>query len=241
MNGAAIQATINSAIAIYESTFADPITVSIKFQSSNSGLGSSSTFFANVAYQTYPNALIADGKSADDAVALAGLPAGPNNPVNGPSTINVKTANLRAVGINVNPPAGQPDGTITLNTVITTPGSPGTTAQYFLMPVVMHEINEVFGLGSSLPGISIGTIFPRISIVTTTPATGASRPAPPHRLSFRSIALRSRRSSTIGMTAAILAIGRATRCRAVFSREFRTRLRARARIRRLVLSFALSM
>jgi hypothetical protein len=160
VNGAAIQATINSAIAIYESTFADPITVSIKFQSSNSGLGSSSTFFANVAYQTYPNALIADGKSADDAVALAGLPGGPNNPVNGASTINVKTANLRAVGINVNPPAGQPDGTITLNTLITTPGSPGTTAQYFLMPVVMHEINEVFGLGSSLPGISIGTIFP---------------------------------------------------------------------------------
>ena len=47
-----------------------------------------------------------------------------------------------------------------LNTTITSPGSPGSTAVFFLLPVVLHEIDEVLGLGSSLPSVPLSTIFP---------------------------------------------------------------------------------
>ncbi len=159
-NAAAIEATINSAISTYEANFSDPITVNITFQSSNTGLGSSSTFFGTVTYASYLTALTADSKTADDTLALAHLGAGPNNPVNSNANINVKTANLRAIGINANPPSGQPDGTITLNTHITTPGSPGSSLTFNLLPVVEHEIDEVLGLGSALPSPPNSTIFP---------------------------------------------------------------------------------
>ena len=159
-NAASIEGTINTAISGYETLFADPINVAIKFQEGG-GLGGSSTFFANVSYSTFLTALNADKTTAADATALSLLfPGGPNNPVNGDPTINVKTANLRAVGINVNPPAGQPDGTITLNTSLTFPGSPSSSLQYSLLSVTQHEIDEVLGLGSSLPGVPFDTIFP---------------------------------------------------------------------------------
>jgi hypothetical protein len=158
-NAAAIEGAINAAIGIYEARFTDPITVAIRFQEGG-GLGGSSTFFANVSYASYLAALIADASTSSDATALSHLPAGPNNPVNGNATIDVKTANLRAIGINVNPPPGNPDGTITLNTSLTSPGSPGSTGQYMLQVVIEHEIDEVLGLGSSLPGVPFGTIFP---------------------------------------------------------------------------------
>jgi hypothetical protein len=158
-NKTAIENTINAAIAIYEADFADPITVNIKFQEMSTGLGMSNTFFATVSYTQYLAQLAADAKTTDDATAIAHLPAGPNNPVNGTASINVKTANLRAIGINVNPPTGQPDGTISLNTSITNPGSPGSSNAFSLIAVTEHEIDEVLGLGSALPTTS-GNPFP---------------------------------------------------------------------------------
>jgi hypothetical protein len=154
-NAAAIEGTINAAIAIYENDFADPINVHIAFQEMTSGLGQSSTFFGTVSYSSYLGALMGNSKTADDATALAHLGSGPNNPVNGTASINVKTANLRAIGILANPPTGQPDGTIGLNTSITNPG----TGAYSLMAVTEHEINEVLGLGSALP-TTTGNPFP---------------------------------------------------------------------------------
>jgi hypothetical protein len=159
-NGAAIEATIYAAIANIQSKFSDPITVTISFAAMNKGLGQSSTYYANGSYSSFLGALKADAKTKDDFTAIALLPSVPTNPVNGNATINVKTANLRAVGINVNPPAGQPDGFIRVNTLITNPGSPGTSGQYSLMTTVEHEIDEVLGLGSSLPSVSFSTIFP---------------------------------------------------------------------------------
>ena len=43
---------------------------------------------------------------------------------------------------------------------LTSPGSPGTSAQYILQVVTEHEIDEVLGLGSSLPRTPSETIFP---------------------------------------------------------------------------------
>ena len=156
-NAASIEGTINSAIAFYETTFSDSVTVNITFNETSSGLGSSSTFFENVPYSLYLAALIADKTSANDATALAGLGLGPANPVNGNATINVKTANLRAVGL---PASVSQDGFIDLNTNLTDVGSPGTSGQYSLLATTEHEIDEVLGIGSALPSPPLGTIFP---------------------------------------------------------------------------------
>ena len=159
-NAAAIENTINTAIAILQSQFSDPITVKINFKKVTSGLGSSSVWFVNGSYTTFLAALKGDVKTADDVTATSLLPSVSTNPVNGATTINVKTANLRAVGIVTPPTPDGFDGTISLNTTITNPGSPGSPGTYSLLPVVLHEIDEVLGLGSSLPNVPSGTIFP---------------------------------------------------------------------------------
>ncbi len=157
-NAATIEGTINLAIAVYESKFADPITVHITFQEGG-GLGSSNTFFTTISYAAYLAALTADAKTSDDAIALAHLPTAVQFlTFFGTPNINVKTANERAVGIanGVNP-----DGTITLNTSIMNLSRTGAQdpAKYDLMAVVSHEIDEVLGLGSILP-IRLDNPFP---------------------------------------------------------------------------------
>jgi hypothetical protein len=156
-NAAAIEAAISTAIDNITSQFSEPITVNITFVKQTTGLGASSTFYGTVPYATFLTALKGNAKTSDDVTAMALLPNVSTNPVNGNGNINVKTANLRAVGINANP--GQ-DGTIWLNTTITTPGSPGSTGTYNLIPVIEHEIDEVLGLGSSLPSVPNSTVFP---------------------------------------------------------------------------------
>jgi hypothetical protein len=147
-NAAAIENTINAAIAIYQADFADPITVNITFQEMSTGLGMSNTFFGTVSYATYLAQLTADAKTSDDATALAHLPTALQySTFFGTSSINVKTANQRAIGL-IN--SQNPDGTISLNTSITTPGSPGSSGAFSLMAVTEHEIDEVLGLSSNL-------------------------------------------------------------------------------------------
>src|ERR1035438_2895701 len=70
---AAIEATINSAIAVYEADFSDPITVSFDFQEVTNGLAGSSTYYVTVAYSDYLTALTAHATSADDFTVLAHL------------------------------------------------------------------------------------------------------------------------------------------------------------------------
>jgi FG-GAP-like repeat len=163
-NAAAIQNTITTAVALYASKILDPMTVTINFKSMTSGLGRSNYFYCNITYSSFLAALKADSKSADDATATALLPSASTNPVNGSSTINVHTANLRAIGITAcgGTPAA-PEGTISLNLAITSPGFTGSSGAYSLLSVVEHEIDEVLGLGSALPNPSVlqnGAIFP---------------------------------------------------------------------------------
>jgi hypothetical protein len=169
-NAAAIESTINTAIAIVQSQFSDPIIVSIKF-TTGGGLGASSSWYATLPYGTFLGALKGGAKTGDDATATSLLPSVATNPVNGQPTINVKSANLRAIGIATGPTPDGFDGTISVNTAITSPGSPGSSGTFSLLPVVLHEIDEVLGLGSSLPLVLQGTIFPedlyRYSAVNT--------------------------------------------------------------------------
>ena len=149
-NSAAIMGTIGTAISWYETTFADPITVDITFVAGTSGLGSTSFSLYLLTYQDFYNALLADATSPDDVTALARLAVdgtGVNNPVTGSSQVFIKAPNARALGFAT---SGGSDATITFNAALTTPGSPGSSGTYNLLPVIFHEIDEALGLGSTL-------------------------------------------------------------------------------------------
>ena len=145
---------------MFESQITTPITVNITFQEMGSGLGSSSTFFGTITYNQYLAALQAHSSSdAVDTSALATLPAGPNNPVNGTTSVDVTTANLRALGFNA---AVATDSTISVNTAITNfTGKPFNSSFYDLLAVVEHEMDEALGTGSDLDtGSTTGAIRP---------------------------------------------------------------------------------
>jgi hypothetical protein len=152
-NAAKIEGTINQAIQVYQTTFTNNINVTINFNEMSSGLGSSNFFFYNISYASFLAALKANATTADDMIALAHLPNGTSNPVTNDNFIDVKTANLRALGFTGfnSGLAGGVDGIIGLNTSITDVGSPGTTGQYSLLATVEREIDKVLGLGSALP------------------------------------------------------------------------------------------
>jgi hypothetical protein len=170
-NGAAIEGTINTAIATYESLFTNNITVSIYFQEMTSGLGESNTDIYDESYTSFYNDLVANN---GNPAAITGLNAnggdantnGGVNPVTGDSNIQLNSADARALGINI-PPAcfgtgapgsvqcgssgtGPYDGIISLNTGITYPPQPNNGSNYALISVAEHEIDEVLGLGSAL-------------------------------------------------------------------------------------------
>lgn len=164
-NSAGIISTINTAISWYQSTFSDNVTVNITFKASTSGLGSTEFPLYLLSYEDYYNALVLDGTSVDDAAALLRLAvdgAGVNNPVTGNTDILIKGPNARALGFST---PGGTDATISLNTSLTTPGSPSSSGVYYLLPVVYHEINEALGLGSTLglplPGALANTPSPQ--------------------------------------------------------------------------------
>lgn len=162
-NAATIEAGINAAIARVEADIANPITVNILFMETASGLGGSSTSHYILPYTTYRSAL-ATGQtlSANDVTALASLPAGPNNPVNGNANVNVQTSLARALGIaNF---TGS-DGTISLNTSIMNLSRTGTQngSFYDLQAVAAHEMDEVLGIGG--PGSALPTTNSSVGVL----------------------------------------------------------------------------
>jgi hypothetical protein len=174
-NAASIEATINSAIAYYDSTFTshDPLTVNITFKEGG-GLGGSNTTVFRLNYQDYINALTA-ASSGDgtDTTALAHLPNTVNNPVTGTSFIGVKSADCRGLGLGGGACTIASDGTITLNTSLTHPGSPGTSNQYSLFAVTEHEIDEVLGFGSSVGGTGFFSNLPLLQDIFRYTSGGA--------------------------------------------------------------------
>ncbi len=158
-NAATITNTINSAIAIYEARFATPITVTILFEEMTSGLGQSLTYIGTTSYSSFFSALTARATTTNDVIALAHLTGGTTDPVDGLTSIQLTTANLRALGFNANPPSGQPDSTISLNTSLMNLSRTNINPSlYDLQAVASHEIDEVLGTSSGLGGGSISAV-----------------------------------------------------------------------------------
>jgi hypothetical protein len=158
---AAIEATINAAIAVYEANISDPITAHFTFKNVTTGLAGSSTYTTTVSYSDYLVALKARATSADDATALAHLPPGPNNPVNGNTQITLKDPLARALGFGASPPSGQPDSTISLNIAnMNITSSDPDPNKYLLFAAVSHEMDEGLGFGGGLDGLFNGAAAP---------------------------------------------------------------------------------
>jgi hypothetical protein len=149
-NSAQIQATINQAINFYKTNFTDNLSVNITFKIDESiVLGQSNTAIADISYTNFRSALASHATTANDTLALSLLPVQTANPVNGNNNVTLSSANLRALGFNVNPPS---DGTVSLKTSIMNlqHGVVTDPAKFDLYAVAAHEINEVLGLGSAL-------------------------------------------------------------------------------------------
>ena len=164
-NAAAIQATINGAIAIYESLFSDPITIQIRFRYATTApdgshlpqglVSESDTALYIVRWNAFVSALRADAETNNDDVANASLPGSALS-----TNIRPTSANGRAVGLNTPPvmfadgtvgQGGQYDGIVTLNS--SKPfqfGRPVNPNSFDAQHLTEHEIDEVIGLGSHL-------------------------------------------------------------------------------------------
>lgn len=163
-NAVAIQATINQAIAIYQSLFSDPVTVSILFRYSSTApdgtfisgsIARSNYVYYSIWWSNYINALIADGKTVSDSTANSSLPGNAFS-----TNLRPTSANGRAIGLNT-PPAmyadatvgsgGRYDGIVTLNSSASFQFTrPTAAANYDALRCIEHEIDEVLGLGSYL-------------------------------------------------------------------------------------------
>ncbi len=185
-NSGAIEAGINAMITRVEADITNPITVNITYAEENSGLGGSESFFyPNIPYSTYLNSLQHNQiLSPSDNTALASLPAGPNNPVDGSPGVNVNVMLATALGIqNFTGTAG----TISLNTSIMNLARTGSQnpSFYDLQSVAGHETDEILGIGGPgtvLPDATTGSVgvldlfryaSPGVRSFTTNPSVNA--------------------------------------------------------------------
>jgi len=107
-HAAAIEATIDQAIQVYENLFSNPINVTIDFQEMSSGLGQSSKELYGVNYSDFYTNYSANAADNNDPVAQTALASGvvPNqagNPVTGGTLMAVSTADLKALGFGIYP------------------------------------------------------------------------------------------------------------------------------------------
>ena len=146
-NAAQWESTINYADGQYESFFSDPITINITFRA-NPGTsifgqsGAAGQFVGN--YASVKALLAADATSADDATAIANLPAA--DPTGGADFL-LLTAQAKALGVRAgNDPIS--DGAVTVGTGFAFTFDPNHRAvpgAYDFIGITEHEISEVMG------------------------------------------------------------------------------------------------
>lgn len=138
--------TINSVIAQYQTTFTDNMTVNIKFNNMNSGLGQSQTQFGLVDYASFHSALMADALSANDTAAMAKLASTPYTQ----QDIYASEANFKALGFDTSAFGNSADSVIGLNAGLCFTGhSSPISGKYDLYAVTCHELDEALGTVSN--------------------------------------------------------------------------------------------
>lgn len=145
------QATVYNAIAIYESLLSDNVNIKIDFNSMSTGLGSSSDAFYSQSYSQLYAAMAADSTSANDFTAVSHLSSGSADAFTGASQIGITYAQCGALGLNCGAPTNADGsvGTVGINLgSVDSNRSDGIPFDKFdMMAVVMHEIDEILGIG----------------------------------------------------------------------------------------------
>src|SRR5437764_4788412 len=94
------KSTVLSAISFLQSQVTDNVTFSINFQTSATGLGSSSQSMYGTSYSTVVAALNADRTSANDYLAMSHVATGAADPATGDSLIWFTYGQCFALGFN---------------------------------------------------------------------------------------------------------------------------------------------
>ncbi|MBX6324598.1 MAG: NF038122 family metalloprotease, partial [Chthoniobacterales bacterium] len=173
-NAAAIEAMITRAVSIYESLFGDPVTVEILFRYATTlpngdpipagSIARSSYVYYTIPWNDYMDALRADAKTSNDAIADASLPATALSP-----NINVSSAAGRSIGLNTPPDesgngtlGGPYDGIVTLNASAPYQFTRPVDANNFdAQRLTQHEMDEVMGFASHLNAANQLDLWPQ--------------------------------------------------------------------------------
>ncbi len=153
---------VQSAIAFFESTFSDNITINITFNWKNlfGGIAQSETSFGSYDYNTVVSALKAKAVSNDDYTVLARLPKiDPLSVLNSSANYNVSTAEAKALGLSNNTTS---DGTVTLgsgNSYSFDPNKRAVIGSIDAIGVLEHEISEVMSRSLGSDGAYFKTIL----------------------------------------------------------------------------------
>lgn len=142
-NSAALQTTVNNALAIYTTNVANNQTIAITFKLDDAISGAESSYTTtDFTYLEYRTALAASSATANDVTVLAGLGLGTNDPVIGGANISVPPALALILGLS----GTQANyGTVTFNKTTYEANPLG------FLGTIQHEVNEVLGTASSLP------------------------------------------------------------------------------------------
>jgi hypothetical protein len=154
---AAAQSAFNSVVQIYQSLFANPITVTLSVSFGNTAaLGSSQSFVDLMSYGTFRTQMQSLSAAQPDnpylAAAVLTLPAtDPLLASGGSGFVQVPNAEAKALGLGRELTPPQYDSTITFGasapyeyTGVAAPG------QYDFIDISEHELNEALGIGSAL-------------------------------------------------------------------------------------------
>jgi hypothetical protein len=155
-NAQQIESTIESASNAIASLYSNPLTVTINFQLTNSGLGGSSQYLYGVSYAAYRQALINDSAANPSNTTLASAVANlsKGNDTGGQTPIALTSSLVDALGLG-NVSAG---GTVYLNSSLMYFGTgPLPSNLYSGTGVIQHEIDEILGGGGA--GSSLGAPY----------------------------------------------------------------------------------
>ncbi len=148
-NTAQAEAAVNYAAQQFQTLFNDPVKINITVSgvADTSVFGqSSSTLRGYYTYSQIHTALVADAKGANDALAIASLPANDPTAANGGADYVVTRAEAKAMGML--PSDSTQDGTIKFGAGYSwafDPANRAVSGQYDFIGVVEHEISEVMG------------------------------------------------------------------------------------------------